>query len=84
MRLTYKPGWDLATIPDDLLYRESGRRMAVGRRVSRPKKLSPCPHCGEPKGVGEMRTHAPVCKRIHNGTYDPVRNEISTPSRMRP
>jgi hypothetical protein len=28
-----------------------------------PKILTPCPHCGELKGVRELRTHKPACPK---------------------
>jgi sarcosine oxidase delta subunit len=31
--------------------------------VPKPKILTPCPHCGELRGVRELRAHRPVCPK---------------------
>jgi hypothetical protein len=35
----------------------------ANRTTPNPKILSPCPHCGELKGVRELRVHLPACLR---------------------
>ena len=51
----WKPSWNLASIPDDLLLSEAGRRNAAKRTAplggarpgaGRPVELVLCPHCG--------------------------------------
>src|SRR5208337_797665 len=55
------PGWtphfDITTIPDDVLLRESARQL----RSPRAKVLRQCPKCGEPFGARELRKHLPQC-----------------------
>ena len=60
------PGWtphfDITTIPDDVLLRESGRRLRARQlRSPRAKVLRQCPKCGEPFGARELRKHLPQC-----------------------
>ncbi|MGH9619692.1 MAG: hypothetical protein ACRD45_08295 [Bryobacteraceae bacterium] len=52
--MQYKPGWELASIPDAALYSEVGRRNAARRQTAggfrigagRKPELIPCPRCG--------------------------------------
>jgi hypothetical protein len=37
-------------------------------KAPNPKKLSPCPKCGDMYGVAEMRTHKPKCKASGSGS----------------
>ena len=60
------PGWtprfDITTIPDDVLLRESARRLRARQlRAPRAKVLRQCPKCGEPFGARELREHLPRC-----------------------
>ena len=60
------PGWtprfDITTIPDDVLLRESARRLRARQlRSPRAKVLRQCPKCGEPFGARELREHLPRC-----------------------
>ena len=60
------PGWtphfDLTTIPDGVLLRESARRLRARQlRSPRAKVLRQCPKCGEPFGARELRKHLPRC-----------------------
>ena len=59
-QMTYKPAWDLSTIPDTEFYSEAGRRRQRLRKEDhggRPKKLKPCPKCGAKFGARELRAH---------------------------
>jgi len=50
----YKPSWNLETVPDDVFYSESARRMTERRKVSggfregagRKPEMVRCPRCG--------------------------------------
>lgn len=60
---TWTKGFDMASIPDDVLASEVGRRRVAKRKTAgkgggRPKVLRPCPRCGEMLGAAEMRAHA--------------------------
>ena len=60
------PGWtphfDITTIPDDVLFRESARRLRARQlRSPRAKVLRQCPKCGDPFGARELRKHLPQC-----------------------
>jgi hypothetical protein len=60
------PGWtphfDITTIPDEVLLRESARRLRARQlRSPRAKVLRQCPKCGEPFGARELRKHLPQC-----------------------
>jgi len=60
------PGWtplfDITTIPDYVLLRESARRLRARQvRAPRAKVLRQCPKCGEPFGARELRKHLPQC-----------------------
>jgi len=47
---------------EDEILREAAKIIrARNKTPPNPKKLSPCPKCGELKGVAEMRTHKPKC-----------------------
>jgi hypothetical protein len=74
------PGWtpqfDIATIPDDVLLRESARRLRARQlRSPRAKVLRQCPKCGKPFGARELREHLPRCVQpAANGMgLDPAR-----------
>lgn len=66
MKSRQVPGWtphfDVTTIPDDVLLRESARRLRA-RQVRSPhaKVLRQCPKCGEPFGARDLRKHLPQC-----------------------
>jgi hypothetical protein len=54
--------FDITTIPDDVLLRESARRLRARQLCSpRAKVLRQCPKCGEPFGARELRKHLPRC-----------------------
>ena len=54
--------FDITTIPDDVLLRESARRLRARQvRSPRAKVLRQCPKCGEPFGARELRKHLPLC-----------------------
>ena len=58
----WTPHFDITTIPDDLLLRESARRLRARQLHSpRAKVLRQCPKCGEPFGARELRKHLPQC-----------------------
>jgi hypothetical protein len=65
----YKSTWNLETIPDELFYAESARRMTARRKVSggprpgagRPIQLARCPRCGE-KVTKTQATRGHGCK----------------------
>ena len=42
--------------------REAAKIMWSKQTAPNPKKLSPCPKCGDFFGVAEMRTHKPKCQ----------------------
>jgi len=48
---------------EDEILSEAARIMRSRNKTPpNPKKLSPCPKCGELKGVAEMRIHKPKCE----------------------
>lgn len=58
----WTPHFDITTVPDDVLLRESARRLrARQHRPPRAKVLRQCPKCGEPFGARELRKHLPQC-----------------------
>ena len=58
----WTPHFDITTIPDDVLLRESGRRLRARQlRSPRAKVLRQCPKCGEAFGARELRQHLPQC-----------------------
>jgi hypothetical protein len=58
----WTPDFDITTIPDDVLLRESARRLRARQLCSpRAKVLRQCPKCGEPFGARELRKHLPRC-----------------------
>ena len=66
MKSNQVPGWtphfDITTIPDDVLLRESARRLRARQlRSPHAKVLRQCPKCGEPYGARELRKHLPQC-----------------------
>ena len=63
------PHFDITTIPDDVLLRESARRLRARQlHAPRAKVLRQCPKCGEPFGARELRKHLPRCvQRTVNG-----------------
>lgn len=55
---------DLSLVSDEELSREYWRRAHAARqggKGGRPKKLKPCPKCGEQFGFNELREHKPKC-----------------------
>ena len=74
------PGWtphfDITTVPDDVLLRESARRLRARQlRSPRAKVLRQCPKCGEPFGARELRKHLPQCvdPAAHGMMFNPSR-----------
>jgi hypothetical protein len=60
----WTPHFDITTIPDDVLLRESARRLRARQlRAPRAKVLRQCPKCGEPFGARELREHLPRCAK---------------------
>jgi hypothetical protein len=60
----WTPRFDITTIPDDVLLRESARRLRARQlRSPRAKVLRQCPKCGNPFGTRELREHLPRCVR---------------------
>lgn len=60
----WTPQFDIETIPDNVLLRESARRLRARQlRSPRAKVLRQCPKCGEPFGARELREHLPRCVR---------------------
>jgi hypothetical protein len=58
-----KPSLDIFT--DEEIFHEAARRMrAKQTHLPKPKKLSPCPKCGDLYGVTDLRAHKPRCKGI--------------------
>jgi len=58
----WTPHFDITTIPDDILLRESARRLRARQlRSPRAKVLRQCPKCREPFGARELRKHLPRC-----------------------
>jgi hypothetical protein len=48
---------------EEEILREAAKIMRSKQTTApNPKKLSPCPKCGQTYGVAEMRTHKPRCK----------------------
>ena len=58
----WTPQFDITTIPDEILLRESARRLRA-RQICTPraKVLRQCPRCGDPFGARELRKHLPLC-----------------------
>ena len=58
---------DLSKATDEQITHEYFRRVRARRDASkpggRPKKLGPCPACGDMFGVTELRAHKPQCIR---------------------
>jgi len=61
----YTSKWNLSTIPDDVFYREVGRRRVSKRpadlAIGQPKVMRPCPYCKEKFGARDLRAHKPRC-----------------------
>lgn len=54
---THTPKWDLASIPDELFNRESGRRRAAVRVYKR--KMVTCDRCKRELSATELRFRCP-------------------------
>jgi endogenous inhibitor of DNA gyrase (YacG/DUF329 family) len=51
-------------IPPKLIRLAAGKLNRSKRTAApNPKILTPCPHCGELRGVRELRAHRPVCPK---------------------
>ena len=55
---------DLSLVSDEELHREYWRRIRArhANQGGRPKKLRPCPKCGQQLGTKELEKHAPSCE----------------------
>lgn len=54
--------FDITTIPDEFLLRESARRLRARQiRAPRAKVLRQCSKCGQAFGARELRSHLPRC-----------------------
>lgn len=54
--------FDIRTVPDDILFAESARRMRARQKTPpRAEVLRPCPKCGQPYGARKLRVHLPGC-----------------------
>ena len=55
-------GFDMSTVPDEVLFAESARRMRARQKTApRAEVLRPCPKCGAPFGARKLRAHIPGC-----------------------
>jgi len=55
-------GFDMGTVPDEVLFAESARRMRARQKIPpRAEVLRPCPKCGAPYGARKLRAHIPGC-----------------------
>lgn len=64
---TYRPSWNLTTIPDALLTAERNRRISAARKEPpRPRIELPCISCGKPLSARERRKPCRFC-----GTRNP-------------
>ena len=62
---TYKPTWDLSTIPEDAFNAERGRRhRAKGPRVTNVN-YQPCEKCSKLLTATERRKPCPYCGYRH-------------------
>ena len=68
---SYKPTWDLTTVPDAPLYSEVARRRAA-KSSGRPKVMKTCDKCGAVMSARELRAHK--CEKREEGHYGPRRH----------
>jgi hypothetical protein len=47
---------------EEILHEAAKIMRSRGPKAPNPKKLTPCPKCGNLYGVGELRVHKPRCK----------------------
>lgn len=53
---------DFTLVPDEQIREEYFRRLrARGTAGGRPKKITPCPKCGQQMGARELWAHQPTC-----------------------
>ncbi len=58
----WTPRFDMRSIPDEVLFAESARRMRARQKTPpRAEVLRPCPKCGESYGARKLRAHLPGC-----------------------
>ncbi len=72
----WTPHFDITTIPDDVLLRESARRLRARQLYApRAKVLRQCPKCGQAFGARELREHLPRCVQpvVHGAVLNPNR-----------
>jgi hypothetical protein len=60
----WAPGFDISTVPEDVLLRESAVRLRA-RQTSAPraKVFRQCPHCLQAFGARDLRAHLPSCRK---------------------
>ena len=70
----WTPRLDMRTVPDEVLFAESARRMRE-RQKSPPRAevLRACPKCGEPYGARKLRAHIPGCTGTAGANQNPNR-----------
>ena len=59
----WAPGFDISTVPDDVLLRESALRLRARQTAApRAKVFRQCPHCLQAFGARDLRAHLPSCR----------------------
>jgi hypothetical protein len=57
-------GFDMSTVPDDVLFRESAVRLRARQTAApRAKVFRQCPHCFQAFGARDLRAHLPSCRK---------------------
>ena len=62
---SYKPTWDLTTIPDEKWNSEHGRRQRAKAPAVTNVKLKPCASCGTMLNATQRRKPCPGCGYVH-------------------
>lgn len=71
-RVVWSPGFDISTVPDEILHRESARRRrAAQAEPPRAPIRRACEFCFELFGAREMRKHRPRCPNRDRASYTP-------------
>ena len=61
-RTCWTRSFDIRTVPDEVLFAESARRMRARQKIPpRAEVLRPCPKCGQLYGARKLRAHIPGC-----------------------
>jgi hypothetical protein len=64
----------MRTVPDDVLFSESARRMRARQKTPpRAEVLRPCPKCGAAFGARRLRAHIPGCMGTDRSNGNPIR-----------